>query len=1288
MWVSSDSYNAQKAEDFEAEPDPLQPARDALQFARDTAGPWAPAQWAADAQEFARTTSPGMGDVQRYGRVEREAPDPMGGSMEQAARPDNVGFGQGIAGLAGGAWRTLGDVGTYTGAITGAVAAGISERLGNQDVRHVPTEEEITQQRIRANAGLPLNPRAAPIAGAIARGITAGAPEAGEIDPFDFARTVRAGEEYAEKNPSGEFAAELAFPLQYGTTYKALAKAGALPADALMGIAKGSRAAKTVEAPTYYRGTAPGRTERIQTGVGNWDRRLFVTDSPEGARLYGSNIEEMQLRPESRVLTEGTPEFNRIVGRAKKGQSMLDWSNDGINKAEAAGYDAVHFARQTDVGTVILNEDAIAVRRPHVEPTAGLPALRGETSLDAPPVAAIGAGGVPPVGPPRLPPGAGDVPPGGANPNRGREANDILNKMYTPEKKGPSLPDFSKMKDAIVLRWFNQNMPLEKIQELAEQAKRVTGDELEANEMAATLNRMNASGTAERRLQSGLSPVLQDVADRGDTGLLSNYLTFRQNMDAAAALDNPNRAFSGGLSAEDSRQGILHLARTLGPERFAQLEMDAGKVADFTRSMLDRKLEAGLIDRATRDLLARRYQYYTPTKILDYLRDPDRVATGSKINVNDPKVNSYTFGGTEKARQDPLHSVVNYAYETEALAAKNEVFNAFMRQRDIIPGATEIFPEMPRGYTPTKNEITISGFVDGEKKTLLVPEDLRSAFERTTHEPIPVLSQMMTVYKAMITSRNPVFLASNALNDFGSYAVRASSREGGPQALPRVVGALFDAYRDAFKGVGTGRYGPKTETFLEGGGAQFGFFQRSEENARKTVNELARRNTLVVRDKSDVMRLVKDVLTLKPVEALGSRIELAPRVAAAELARNAGAKGPKVVEAGRTVTMDFAVGGDLSKMLNQFIPFFNVGMQAPAQVVRAYRENPKGFVGTAAAVLAAPTVAAEAWNRSDPGRAKDYEDVPDYVKASNIVIMLPGASYTDKQGNVHPQFIAVPTREYSPFVTMTRETAGRALGADPRSWQELLSDSMQSVSPIQGGSPGEMAAQVGIPGATTAAQLYYNKDPFTGAMIATERKDESASPLSMGISAGMGQIADVTGVGSTPRPSQVEWAVQDLTGGVGRAAIGASKLAGGDQSNAGPGAIPLVGGVVGKLVRGQTGQRLEEAQQNVMAPQVKKALAEYDITTNFGPVSRSANGVDLTMAEQERYQVLANERVDTYVRELLASPEWAQFTPEVRKRVIGRVVQDARESAKRAMLPEMMSNDQYRERLRQSKAAK
>jgi hypothetical protein len=135
--------------------------------------------------------------------------------------------------------------------------------------------------------------------------------------------------------------------------------------DASLGAHNRSGSKMPAKKVVFYRGTVPGDARRIATGASDWDSYLFVTDTPENARWYGPSVEEVVLVPEARILREGTRDFTRVAGRWKKGERLLDYASRAARQARAAGYDAIHFKAQTDVGTAILRREAVAARHPY-----------------------------------------------------------------------------------------------------------------------------------------------------------------------------------------------------------------------------------------------------------------------------------------------------------------------------------------------------------------------------------------------------------------------------------------------------------------------------------------------------------------------------------------------------------------------------------------------------------------------------------------------------------------------------------------------------------------------------------------------------------------------------------------------------------------------------------------------------------------------------------------------------------------------------------------------------------
>jgi hypothetical protein len=124
---------------------------------------------------------------------------------------------------------------------------------------------------------------------------------------------------------------------------------------------------------TFYRGTVPGETIRIDEPFESAKGLTFVARKPESAKMYGSKIETIIAKPEAKILDSESPEFwklvnrkcppNKYIGSAlRNNETTIDAINDAIRKAKQAGYDALSFEQDSDIGTVLLNEKAF-IRR-------------------------------------------------------------------------------------------------------------------------------------------------------------------------------------------------------------------------------------------------------------------------------------------------------------------------------------------------------------------------------------------------------------------------------------------------------------------------------------------------------------------------------------------------------------------------------------------------------------------------------------------------------------------------------------------------------------------------------------------------------------------------------------------------------------------------------------------------------------------------------------------------------------------------------------------------------------
>jgi len=120
---------------------------------------------------------------------------------------------------------------------------------------------------------------------------------------------------------------------------------------------------------TFYRGTIPGEIIRIKEPFESAKGLTFVARSPESAQNYGTSLETIVAKPEAKILYSESPDFWKLIKRRRppngyigsalrSKETTIDVVNDAIAKAKAANYDALSFEQDSDIGTILFNEDA------------------------------------------------------------------------------------------------------------------------------------------------------------------------------------------------------------------------------------------------------------------------------------------------------------------------------------------------------------------------------------------------------------------------------------------------------------------------------------------------------------------------------------------------------------------------------------------------------------------------------------------------------------------------------------------------------------------------------------------------------------------------------------------------------------------------------------------------------------------------------------------------------------------------------------------------------------------
>jgi hypothetical protein len=630
-------------------------------------------------------------------------------------------------------------------------------------------------------------------------------------------------------------------------------------------------------------------------------------------------------------------------------------------------------------------------------------------------------------------------------------------------------------------------------------------------------------------------------------------------------------------------------------------------------------------------------------------------------------------------------------------------------------------------YTTTigPEDRTLNFFREGERQKYVTSNPFYAeAIQGADMSNLPTFARKPADFIRMAaTARNPAFLAANALLDIPTYTLRTAA-EGGPGgAMPwevaRNTAELIGGYADAFKGLNpyftrggglgtalggaagylgtdendpnrgtkiaaaaalggliggrravTGRFeGEATQRYLRQGGGMAGQFRAFEPKAAaERLAEMRRSNVFEVKDIGDLKRIVAGFAKLKWVEAIGQRVELGPRVAAMKVAERRGANPVQATIAGRDVTVDFDRGGRFVKFLNQFVPFLNVGFQGSAQLFRIARQNPGGMAAAVGSMIVAPTFAAEAWNNQNEQMANDYADVPQYLKDSGIVMMIPTDNVpVDQNGNRRPPFVYINMREFAPFVIAARGAAERMLGnKTPRDARELAGSTFLAAMPMQARSISDLVGRLNpIPQAKTALQLSTNQDFYRGSTIVSERADQNASPLSKFLTPYLQRAMETLdpNTQNEARPSAIDFIIRDTAAGLGDALLGGSRIAAGEQRPDLLSEKPIIGGVAGRFIRSSIGQELESARGEVITPSARRALREAGIQWTPSPVSPVTRNVPLRQEEQARLQRLTNQYVDQAIQKAVRREAWQRAPQDKKEKYLNEIVGNARDRA-------------------------
>lgn len=617
----------------------------------------------------------------------------------------------------------------------------------------------------------------------------------------------------------------------------------------------------------------------------------------------------------------------------------------------------------------------------------------------------------------------------------------------------------------------------------------------------------------------------------------------------------------------------------------------------YYKKQADRLYENGIISKEQLD------SYKANDNYIRLQRDMEDVVNPQMSKSRAISLKSTTAGqkrkGSGREILSPVRSLLKRTQQLELEIQRNKAASDTLDMLSLFGLAEKI----PSSRITNKN--TIGRYVGGKKEYWEVPKDIKEAMENVQPHIMGITARIISspvrLLRAGATGLSAPFAAKNWVRDQASSGIQSADviATHSPQ---NVLSGLAQASKD-FASLETSDLWKK---FSEYAGDRTVFDDLR--NARDT-NEMLQglmhgRSAEIKSRMTHPVRTLEDLIGITEKSTRFQNFKGTYEKVLKESGNEQEALMQGILAARRNST-DFGRSGDLSRIANLFIPFFNAASQGSRTLARSFRERPLVTSMKTISTVMLPTVALSMYNHADENRRKAYESINDFEKQDNFIFISPDAK--QNPDGSWEGIVKVPKPQgYRELVDPVRKAVDQFLaGQEPKASFDMLGDMLTALSgPLDLNSPASAVGSLIPQQAKPLVQQVSNKNFYTGKDIVPDfMVQETTDPTKRAYKTTSGTariIADYLGIS----PIQVEQFISDTGASVGKYGLNAA-----DRALAASGKIPedQIGGkdAVNDLVSGfskASGKLLEENKSDGR----KYFEAQKQLTDKLNPNEKAA----------------------------------------------------------------------------------
>ncbi len=433
----------------------------------------------------------------------------------------------------------------------------------------------------------------------------------------------------------------------------------------------------------------------------------------------------------------------------------------------------------------------------------------------------------------------------------------------------------------------------------------------------------------------------------------------------------------------------------------------AKKLYAYNQKLLDTSVDYGLISKESAASLKKQYPDYVP---FNRIFNEDELANLYGGNgKGDASLSSQgvvkSIKGSNRAIASPLNSIIDKTRVVIEQGERNRAAKILADYRQL-PGNPFNLKEIPKGEA-IGGRPTISFLDRGVKRTFETDKTIADAAKNMTRQDIGLWGRIAAVPARVLrggaTTVNIGFAGANVVKDVIGAAInsRHPFRIADPQALGKALAAALNH---------NGRY--YQELMREGvAGTSFDMYRNplksnvSEIRSQKNIGTRALHNLRPDR----WYRTLEN--SIGRSEDFGRALQYYSNKKGFEGKYGSGSKQAKILAAdqARNNSTNFFRHGSYGKGINLAIPYWNAGVQGARIQTRRIVERPVQTIAKIGFTVAAPSAMIAANNYSTEKNRQVMEDIPQYEKDGNIIIVGPDAKLNKDTGRWEGVFkIPVP----------------------------------------------------------------------------------------------------------------------------------------------------------------------------------------------------------------------------------------------------------------------------------------